>query len=429
MYNKEFLNILENGVKPALGCTEPVAVGLAVAKAFEALDGEIEDINVGVSSNIYKNGMGVGIPGTSEIGLVFASSLAATCGDASKGLEVFSTVNLEGIKNAEKLIKEDKVDVHIDDSHKFLIDAKVKTSNGEGRCIIVDSHTNIVYVSKNEEVLFEKEFEKEEATERKAGFLSTIKLKDIIEFIENVDFEDIKFLLEGVNVNMHIANYGLENAPGAGLGAGLNKLKEQGLIEDNVLNKAKILASSACDARMAGVNLPVMSSGGSGNQGITAILPTAVVCESNNVGEEKTARALALSHLVTAYIKEFNGNLSPVCGCAIAAGIGSTASITWVMDGTYDQISSAIKNVIGTLSGLVCDGAKGGCAFKISTATTEAITQAMLAVNGVSVNGKDGILAPDVNQAIRNLGRFSKNGMSGADREIINIMEDTRKNY
>lgn len=428
MYSAEFLNTLVTGVIPALGCTEPVAVGLGVAKAMDNLKGEIESINVKVSANIYKNGMGVGIPGTKEIGLVFASALAAVCGDSALGLEVFKNVNDESVKIAEQLIKDKKVNVELEENQgNFIIISEIKTTEGFGKSIIKNSHTNIVYHETNEEVLLDELHivEDTKVKKEKNAYLKEVKISDIIRYIENVDFEDIKFLLNGIDVNMEIAQVGLEQKPGAALGAATKALMDRNVISADLSNKAKMYAAAACDARMAGINMPVMSSDGSGNQGIMAIVPVAVVAKEEGYNDDKTARAIALSHLVTAYIKVFNGNLSPVCGCAIAAGIGSSAAITWAMGGNDEQVGIAIKNIIGTLSGLVCDGAKGGCAFKIATATTESITQAILALENIEVNPTDGILAPTVEQSIRNLGEFSKKGMLNADKEIINIMEAT----
>ena len=417
-----FLEILKNGVKPALGCTEPVAVGLAVAKAYDGVKGEVKNIEVSVSTNIYKNGMGVGIPGTKEIGLVFAAALGITCGDSNLGFEVFRNVNDKSVVEAEKLVKADKLKIHLEiNEGNFFIKAVVKTSNGEGICIIRDTHINIVFVSANDKVLFEKE--KDNTAKRNVNEnLGGVTLIDIRNYVENAPYSDLEFMLDGVKLNMDIAQVGLEEKSGTGLGAAMNVLMSEGVMQKDVINQARILTAAACDARMSGINMPVMSSAGSGNHGLTAIIPPTVLCEFMGYEDEKLARTLAFSHLTTAYIKVYTGGLSPVCGCAVAAGIGASASITWALGGTNVQIAGAIKNMVGALTGMVCDGAKGGCAFKLSTASSEAIIQAKLAMANVFINDNDGIVDPVAEQTIKNLGMFCNEGMKSADSEIIHIM-------
>lgn len=423
-----FLDILKNGVKPALGCTEPVAVAVAVAKAFEVVRGEVEDISVDVSANIYKNGMGVGIPGTKEIGLVFAAALAVTCGDSALGFEVFRNVDEKSIVEASKLIADKKVKINLEiNDVNFYIKAVVKTNNGEGICIIRNNHINIVFVSANGEVLFEKTQEDIIKKANIDGNFGDVTLIEIRDFVETVPYSDIEFLHEGVKLNFDIAKVGLEEKLGAGLGAAMNILMGEGVMQKDVINQARIMTAAACDARMAGINMPVMSSAGSGNHGITAIIPPTVVCEFMGYDDEKLARTLAFSHLTTAYIKVYTGPLSPVCGCAVAAGIGASASITWALGGNNIQIGGAIKNMVGALAGMVCDGAKGGCAFKLSTASSEAIIQAKLAMANVFINDTDGIVDPVAEQTIKNLGRFCIEGMKAADEEIIHIMMGDKK--
>ncbi len=420
-YDEKLLDTLVNGVKPALGCTEPVAVGLATAKAVETIKGDIKSINVKVSPNIYKNGMGVGIPGTSEIGLRYAAALGVTCGDPSLGFQVFENVDEKTKLEAEKLIKLNLVNIVLEEEKgNFFIEAIVETDKGKGVCIIKETHINIVYVEANGRVLFQNN-EKEDQI-KPNEYLKDIKLQDIKTFVETVDFKDIEFLLEGVKLNMDIAKVGLEEKSGPGLGAALDLLMSQGVIQRDMVTRARVLTSAACDARMAGINMPVMSSAGSGNHGLTAIIPPAVICQAMECSDEKLARTLAFSHLLTAYIKIFTGGLSPVCGCAVAAGIGASASIAWLLGGSIEQIGGAIKNMVGTLTGMVCDGAKGGCAFKLSTASSEAIIQAKLSMANVVIGDLDGIISLEVEDTIKNLGKFCEVGMKDADAEIIHIM-------
>lgn len=419
----DLLQVLKNEVTPALGCTEPVAVGLAVAEAYRVIGGNVKEVKIKTSPNIYKNGMGVGIPGTSEKGLVFASALAITCGDSTLGLEVFSKVDDQSAADAAELVKEGiiSVDVELEEGN-FYIRAEVITDKGTGLCVIRDKHTNIVLVKANDEVILEKEETAKLKSGSSYGKLNEYTLQDIRHFVENVDFEDIKFMLDGVKMNMEIAQVGLKEKSGSGLGAALQNLLKDNLLHDDEITNARILTSAACDARMSGINMPVMSSAGSGNHGITAIIPPTVVCESVGCDEDKLARTLAFSHLTTSYIKVYTGRLSAVCGCAIAAGIGASASIAWVLGGTNEQIGGAINNMVASLAGMVCDGAKGGCAFKLSTASSEAIIQAKLALAGVVVSEFDGIVGKEAEATIRNLGRFCNDGMSAADSNIIDIM-------
>ena len=421
---EDILNILKQQVKPALGCTEPVAVALAVSTAYKEIGGNVKEISVNLSPNIYKNGMRVGIPGTKEKGIVFAVALSVICADPGLGLELFKNVNACCIDEARKLVVENKIAVEIvADQGNFFIEAKIKTDKGEACCIVKDNHTNIVYLEANGKTVYS---EADKKCASSVGFsgnnvsLINLSIKQIKEFAENAAFEDIKFLLDGVELNINMANKGLEGK--IGLGAGMGQLLQKGILKDDIVNQVRILTSAACDARMAGINLPVMSSAGSGNHGITAIIPPTIVCRYLGYDDEKLARALALSHLVTAYIKEFTGKLSPVCGCSVAAGIGASASISWLISGSYEHLVGAISNMVGAISGMVCDGAKGGCAYKLSTAASEAVIQAYLAANGIVISEFDGIVGNNVENTIKNLGVLSSEGMMGMDDAIIRIM-------
>jgi len=419
----DMLNVLKSEVRPALGCTEPVALGIAVAEAYRVVKGELYSIDVKISPNIYKNGLGVGIPGTEEKGLLFAVALGITCGDSSLGLEVFRNVSESNIKKAYELIKRDIVKIAIEDRlDNFYIEVEVHTDKGKGLCVIKNNHTNIVLVKEDQKIIFKKEEVRENEEGNSYGNLKEYCFTDIRTFVENVPFKDIEFLLEGVKLNMDIAAKGLRERSGPGLGATMNDLMSEGVLQKDLINEARILTSAACDARMAGVNMPVMSSAGSGNHGITAIIPPTVIAESMGFSKEKLSRTLAFSHLTTSYIKMYTGRLSPVCGCAVAAGIGSSSSITWALGGTDKQIYGAIKNMVASLSGMVCDGAKGGCSFKLSTSASEAIIQAKLALSNVFVSDLDGIIGQEVESTIRNLGRFCTDGMKLADNNIIEIM-------
>ncbi|MGE5630008.1 MAG: serine dehydratase subunit alpha family protein [Caulobacteraceae bacterium] len=424
MNREDILSILKQQVKPARGCTEPVAVALAVSTAYKEIKGTVEEIRVVLSPNIYKNGMRVGIPGTNEKGIVFAVALSIVCGNPELGLELFKNVNDCYVNEADKLVQENKISVEVeDDKDNFYIEAAIKTNKGKARCIVKSSHTNIVYLEANGKVIYneeEKQCAFEEGYNVNKYALKNLSIKEIKAFIEDVPYADIEFLLDGVKLNINMANKGLESK--IGLGAGMSQLLQKGILKDDIVNQVRILTSSACDARMAGINLPVMSSAGSGNHGITAIIPPTVVCRYLGYDDEKLARALALSHLITAYIKEYTGKLSPVCGCSVAAGIGASASIAWLLGGSYEQMVGAINNMVGAISGMVCDGAKCGCAYKLSTAGSEAVIQAYLAVNGTVISKFDGIVGDDAEATIRNLGILSNEGMKDMDNTILKIL-------
>ena len=424
MDDNKIVAILKDKVKPALGCTEPVAVALAVARAFAEVKGEPEKVDVIVSPNIFKNGMRVGIPGTRESGIPFAVALSLVCGNPDLGLELFDQVNDAYIAAARKILNRKFITINMEEtSIPFFIDATVVTDQGIGRCIIRDNHTNIVRVEKNNTVIMEKIVQPAEINDHQSvDKLGDLTIKQLREIIETIPAKKIEFLAEGAEMNMKMAQVGLREKPGLGLGAGLKALMDKGELEDNLINRVRIYTSAATDARMAGVKLPVMSSAGSGNHGLTAILPVLLTCQELGCDKEKLVRALAFSHLVTIYIKEFTGSLSPICGCAIAAGIGASVAVAWLLGCNDDQIAGTINNMSGDLAGMVCDGAKGGCAFKLSTASGEAILSAKLAKSNIFISETEGIVGTGAESTIRNLGKLCIQGMDHVDKKIIEVM-------
>ncbi|MBW2592347.1 MAG: serine dehydratase subunit alpha family protein [Deltaproteobacteria bacterium] len=422
-YNK-IVSILKDRVRPALGCTEPVAAALAVARAYGEVKGDLKKVDVVVSPNIFKNGMLVGIPGTSESGIPFAVALSLVCGNPALGLELFDKVNDAYITAARAILDRGIITISLEETKaSFYIEARVVTDQGSSRCIIRDHHTNIVRVEKNNAVIMEKTARAADANDHQAmDKLGALTIRQLRETIETIPFKKIAFLAEGADMNMKMAHVGLRDKPGLGLGAGLKALMDKGELEDNLVNRVRIYTSAATDARMAGVKLPVMSSAGSGNHGLTAILPVLLTCRELGSDNEKLVRALAFSHLVTIYIKEFTGNLSPICGCAIAAGIGASVAVAWLLGCNDDQIAGTINNMSGDLAGMVCDGAKGGCAFKLSTASGEAILSAKLAKNNIFISETEGIVGNGAESTIRNLGKLCVQGMDHVDKKIIEVM-------
>ncbi|MGL4913081.1 MAG: serine dehydratase subunit alpha family protein [Romboutsia sp.] len=427
---RNLVDILVAEVKPALGCTEPVAVALACAKAKELLGEEIVKHNVLVSPNVYKNGMCVGIPGTERLGLKISVALGFIGGHSENGLRVLETLTTEEVKQAEEYIDNNPVSVSpAETKEKVYIEVNLKGATRTSKVVIRTKHDNFVYLESNGDVLLSEEPQVEVAvtTEKEVNILDTITIKELVENVEALDFKDIEFLLEGITMNQEIANYGLDQKVGIGVGYGIKKSMEQGLLGDDLLNNAMMITAAASDARMAGVKMPVMSSNGSGNHGITAILPIVAYNKKFPQTDEKLAKSLAISHLVTAYVKNFTGRLSAVCGCGVAASTGATAAMSWLMSGDIKQVEGAMEHIVASLSGMICDGAKSGCALKLASAASAAVQSAVIANQNCFVPQKNGIVGSNVEESIQNLGRVSDKGMSVTDEVIINVMDDMNK--
>ena len=411
---EQLVNILNAEVKPALGCTEPVAVALACAKAKELLGEEIVKHSVLVSPNVYKNGMCVGIPGTERLGLKISVALGFIGGHSENGLRVLETLTPEEVKLAEEYMDNTPIDISpADTKEKVYIEVSLQGATRTSKVVIRTKHDNFVYLEANGEVLLDEE--------------QPVEVAITVENVDELDFKDIEFLLEGIAMNEEISNYGLNHKVGIGVGYGIKKSMEDGLLGDDLLNNAMMITAAASDARMAGIKMPVMSSNGSGNHGITAILPIVAYNKKFPQTDEKLAKALAISHLVTAYVKNYTGRLSAVCGCGVAASTGATAAIAWLMSGDIKKVEGAMEHIVASLSGMICDGAKSGCAVKLASAASAAVQSAIIANQNCFVPSKNGIVGSSVEESIQNLGRVSDKGMTVTDEVIINVMDDMNK--
>ncbi|MBE5795169.1 MAG: serine dehydratase subunit alpha family protein [Clostridiales bacterium] len=418
MNDQKYFDALRQEIKPALGCTEPIAVALAVAKAKETLGCLPEQIDLWVSCNILKNAMGVGIPGTGMVGLEIASALSCIAGRSQYGLEVLSGASAQDCAEARTYAASGRIHVHTKDTEKKLyIEAHATGAGHEAICIIEDAHTSITHVQLDDQVI---ESRKSQSQHPGATSEYEMDVAGIYDFITRVDVERIAFLKEGLVLNDTIAQEGLNNAYGMRVGQVLQngKTMEELSLSDYVC----AYTAAAADARMAGSTLPVMSTAGSGNQGISASLPVAAAARKLGIGEEKMMRAEALSQLITIHIKTHIGKLSPLCGCAIASSIGSSSGIAYLMGGGLREIQYAIQNMISDISGLICDGAKASCALKIASSLASAIQCAKLAMAGVSATKLDGIIDEDAEESIRNLANLGSAGMDRADRVILDMM-------
>lgn len=427
------IDILKAEVKPAVGCTEPVAVALACAKAKELLGEEVVKNKILVSPNVYKNAMCVGIPGTDRLGLKIAVAMGLVGGKSEDGLTLLEGLTEEQVRESERYVDTTPISIEpLDTKEKVVIDVTLEGENNKSRVIIKTKHDNFVFIQQNDLVLLDQvdgyaEKDEVQTEEKKENIMDNITIQEIVANIEDMDLEDIRFLLDGIEMNMDMAKYGLENKIGIGVGRGIKESIEEGLLGDGIMTKAMLLTAAASDARMGGAKLPVMSSNGSGNHGLTAILPIVAYAQKYPQSDEKMAKALAISHLITAYVKNFTGRLSAVCGCGVAASTGASAGISWLMDGNINHIYGAIENMIADLSGMICDGAKAGCALKLSSAASAAVQSAVIAKQGYSVPALNGIVGTRVEESIQNLGRVSDKGMQITDEIILNVMNDMNK--
>ena len=430
---ENLIDILKAEVKPAVGCTEPVAVALACAKAKELLGEDVVKNKILVSPNVYKNAMCVGIPGTERLGLKIAVAMGLVGGKSEDGLTLLEGLTDEQVKKSEEYMDATPISIEpLDTKEKVVIDVTLEGENNKSRVIIKTKHDNFVFLQQNNLVLLDEvdgfaEMAEVQTTEKKENIMDHITIEEIITNVENMDLEDIKFLLDGIEMNMDMAKYGLENNIGIGVGRGIKESIEEGLLGDGIMTKAMLLTAAASDARMGGAKLPVMSSNGSGNHGLTAILPIVAYAQKYPQNDEKMAKALAISHLLTAYVKNFTGRLSAVCGCGVAASTGASAGIAWLMDGNINHIYGAIENMIADLSGMICDGAKAGCALKLSSAASAAVQSAVIAKQGYSVPALNGIVGTKAEESIQNLGKVSDKGMQITDEIILNVMNDMNK--
>lgn len=372
-----FIRAVQEEVRPALGCTEPISLALASAVAASQLSGVVDRVEAWVSPNLMKNGMGVTVPGTGMVGLPIAASLGAVGGDAQAGLEVLKAVSTEDIQRAKAMLEEGRVRVMLQSPCEDILYSRAKVFSGEEWvcATIVGGHTRIVRIEKQGEVIFTLgEQSLEGAVEDPLAVLSHSSLEDILTFIEQVPFEDIRFILEAARLNDALSKEGLRGRWGLHIGATLEKQCERGLMSNDLFSQILIRTSAASDARMGGATLPAMSNSGSGNQGIAATLPVVVVAEHFGADEERLTRALMLSHLSAIYIHNQLPKLSALCAATTAA-MGAAAGMTWLIDGSYQTISMAISSMIGDVSGMICDGASNSCAMKVSTSASSALRQ------------------------------------------------------
>ncbi|MDR0981857.1 MAG: L-serine ammonia-lyase, iron-sulfur-dependent, subunit alpha [Culturomica sp.] len=418
--DKQIIDLLMQETVPALGCTEPVACALACAKCREEL-GDIPDkISVQVSGNIYKNGMGVGIPGTGMTGLPIAAALGAVCGRTIYGLEVLKDVKTGDCLNKAKQLLADKrvqVKMKADAEDKLYVEAICSKGNDSVKTVIIHSHLNIVSVEKNGEIVFSKN---DDTNLQETQQRPELSLECIWRFVNEIAIEDIEFLEVGAEMNKKVSEEGLNGCYGLQIGRTLKESIDKGFLADDLLNNVLIRSTAASDARMDGCTEPVMTNSGSGNQGITVSIPVVVTAERLASSREQKLRALALSNLIAIHIHYYMGHLSALCGILIAA-TGAASGITYLLGGGYDNVVNTIKTMCSNLTGMVCDGAKQGCALKVYSGVSAAVQAALLSIYGIKTNN-DGIVDDDIEKTIRNIGIIGVQGMEQTDKTVLEIM-------
>ena len=419
---EQIIALIHQEVVPAIGCTEPIAVALCVAKASEILKNRHpQRITAQLSANILKNAMGVGIPGTDMIGLPIAIALGALIGKSEYGLEVLKDCTPEAVEEGKQLIDTQAIQISLKEGieEKLYIEVCCEADGNKATAIISGGHTHFVYESLNDEVLLNIQ---SGAGHEGGETEMELNLKKVFEFATTTPIEEIRFILEAKRLNKAAAERSLAGNYGHELGKTLRESRsEKHLMGDNTFTHILSYTSAACDARMAGAMIPVMSNSGSGNQGIAAPLPVVVYAEDNQKTEEELIRALTLSHLTVIYIKQSLGRLSALCGCVVAA-TGSSCGITYLMGGGYEQVAYAVKNMIANLTGIICDGAKPSCALKLTSGVSTAVLSAILAMEQKCVTAVEGIIEDDVDLSIRNLTRIGSEGMNETDKMVLDIM-------
>lgn len=415
-FREEIIALVKREVVPAIGCTEPIAVALCVAKATERLGELPSAIQVKLSGNMLKNAMGVGIPGTGMVGLPIAIALGALVGKSEYQLEVLKDVTPEAVERGKAYIAEDRINVSLKEGEcdKLYIEVTVTAAAGKTATAIIEGdHTHFRGEAPSSQPLVSV------AEPSSSSFSLSLKL--VYDFATTAPLEEIEFINESRRLNEEASRLALRGNYGHGLGKTLSRPLGRGIMGDSIFSHILSTTSAACDARMAGAMIPVMSNSGSGNQGIAATLPVVVFAEENHNTEEELTRALMLSHLTAIYIKQSLGKLSALCGCVVAS-TGSSCGITYLMGGSYEQVSFSVKNMIANLAGMVCDGAKPSCALKVTSGVSTAVLSAMLAIQNKHVTSVEGLIEEDVDRSIHNMTRVGAEGMNETDRMVLDIM-------
>jgi L-cysteine desulfidase len=412
---QQIIALVHQQVVPAIGCTEPMAVALCTAKATEQLGCKPQKITALLSANILKNAMGVGIPGTGMVGLPIAIALGALIGKSDYKLEVLKDLTPEALEAGKQYIAEQRIDIRLKEgiAEKLYIEIIVEAGDKHATAIIAGSHTHFV----------ENGAQAAQASSSDGADKQEIQLnmRLVYDFATTAPLDEISFIEDTRRYNMNAAREALKGNYGHNLGKTIDRPLAKGIFGGSIYSHIIARTASACDARMGGAMIPVMSNSGSGNQGICATNPVCVYAKENENTHEELIRALMLSHLTAIYIKQSLGTLSALCGCVVAS-IGSSVGITYLMGGSYERVCFAVKNMIANLTGMICDGAKPSCSLKITSGVSTAVLSALLAMEGKCVSSAEGIVDDCVDRSIHNLTSIGADGMGVTDDMVLRIM-------
>ena len=424
MTKEQMLALLKRDVVPALGCTEPVCVALCAATAAAVLEDELDSVSIEVNPGIYKNAMSAGIPGCAKVGIPWAAAIGVFLRNPRKGLQLLEDITPEILSCAENLINTGKISVTIKNDEKSIyVKYTLHSATDDVICITRYSHTNIVYLNKNGQIILEKNTQSSAASDDAlVEDLKGMTIAEIRSLVCTASEDELSFMTDGVVMNEALAAYSEHNPIGIGLAGALRSQDVTPLLGNELVAKITLAVTSAAESRLDGCPLPTMSSSGAGTKGLVVILPISETAKAIGASRLETVRAIAFGHLINRYINAYVGKLSPMCSCVMCSSTAAAAGIAMLLGGNDTQIGYAIRNMSGTVTGMICDGGKVGCAMKVATGSFAALTSALHAVKDVALRVSDGICAETPEQCIRNMASVGINGMKDTDQEILRIM-------
>lgn len=420
------VNAIKAEMKPSMGCTEPVAIALAVSRTCEYLHQPAEKLDMVISSNIFKNAYSVQIPNTGTYGIELACALGCLLSKPGNTMEICADIKPEHVEKAKEMVAAGMVQVKVLQSSGFYIECTASNASGKAHTITQDAHDKMVFCEKDGQVLVDTRSTEFVTSEEKEGFdVTQHSFEEFYQWANEIEAEKLDFIKEAIAINMKIAEKGMEKKYAFGVGPAVENMLAKGQLTENVVTMVRKIPAAAADFRMSGGDGSVMTFCGSGNQGISTTLPMAVFAKYMQIPEEKLLRAEFMAMLMIMYMKKHVGRLSPVCG-AMVAGTGSAAGMTYMLGGSFKQISGAVQNMMGSVAGIFCDGAKGGCAVKVAACAGEAVYAALYAMDGSMIGVSDGINSTKAEDTVKNLAKLSHEALADVDMKVIEIMQNKK---